>query len=123
MTVEVANLAEKTSPLTYAGYAWPALLAIAVWFIGWITGRQGAKTLGWILGWLLLAWAALRCPNGAHILPGSNCRIPAVADRDPGAAQARPVAAASRISCPRRQSHRAALRLQPRRSCWRAWPG
>ena len=53
--------------LSFARYAWPALLALAVWVFGWMTDRQGSKTLGWVLGWTLLAWAALRCPNGATL--------------------------------------------------------
>ena len=65
LTVEVFNLEDKTSVATYARYAWPAVLALAVWGFGWITGREGSKTFGWVLGWALLAWAALRCPNGA----------------------------------------------------------
>ena len=67
LTVEVANLADKPSVLGFVRYAWPALLALAVWVFGWITDRQGSKTAGWVLGWLLLAWAALRCPNGATV--------------------------------------------------------
>ena len=67
LTVEVANLADKPSVLDFVGYAWPALLALAVWAFGWITDRQGSKTAGWVLGWLLLAWAALRYPNGATV--------------------------------------------------------
>ncbi len=65
LTVEVANVADKTSVLALARCAWPALLALAVWGFGWISNRQGSKMLGWIIGWTLLAWAALRCPNGA----------------------------------------------------------
>jgi hypothetical protein len=67
LTIEVANLADKPSVLNFARYAWPALLALAVWVFGWITDRQGSKTLSWVVGWTLLAWAALRCPNGATI--------------------------------------------------------
>jgi hypothetical protein len=67
LTIEVANLADKPPALSFVRYAWPALLALAVWFFGWITDRQGSKTLGRIIGWTLLAWAALRCPNGATI--------------------------------------------------------
>jgi hypothetical protein len=67
LTVEVANLADKPSAISFARYAWPALLALAVWVFGWITDRQGPKTAGSVLGWTLLAWAALRCPNGATI--------------------------------------------------------
>jgi hypothetical protein len=67
LTVEVANLADKPTVLSIVRYAWPALLALAVWAFGWITYRQGSKTAGRILGWLLLAWAALRYPNGATL--------------------------------------------------------
>lgn len=65
LTVEVANVADKPSVLAFARCAWPALLALAVWGFGWMTDRPGSKALGWIIGWTLLAWAALRCPNGA----------------------------------------------------------
>ncbi len=68
LTVQVANLADQPSVLSFVGYAWPALLALAVWVFGWITETQGSKTVGRVLGWTLLAWAALRCPNGAPIL-------------------------------------------------------
>jgi hypothetical protein len=64
LTVEVANLPDKPSVLGFVRYAWPALLALAVWVFGWITDRPASKTVGRILGWLLLAWAALRYPNG-----------------------------------------------------------
>ena len=46
LTVEVANLADKPSVLSFARYAWPALLALAVWVFGWITDRQGPRTAG-----------------------------------------------------------------------------
>ncbi|MGO8925673.1 MAG: hypothetical protein ACLQU3_02080 [Limisphaerales bacterium] len=68
LTVEVANLADKPTVLGYARYAWPALLALAVWAFGWITDRQGSKTVGWVLGWMLLTWAALRYPNGGTVV-------------------------------------------------------
>ena len=67
LSVEVANLADKPSALSFVRYAWPALLALAVWVYGWIADRQGSRTVGWVLGWTLLAWAALRCPNGATV--------------------------------------------------------
>ncbi len=67
LTVEVANLPDKPTVLGFLRYAWPALLGLAIWAIGWITDRQGSRTVGWVVGWMLLAWAALRCPNGATI--------------------------------------------------------
>jgi hypothetical protein len=65
LTVEVANFADRVSVFAFIGFAWPALLAFVVWGYGWVTDRPGFKSTGWIFGWTLLAWAALRCPNGA----------------------------------------------------------
>jgi hypothetical protein len=67
LAVEVANLEDKPTVLGFLRYAWPALLALAAWVFGWITGRQGSRTAGWLLGWMLLVWAALRYPNGATV--------------------------------------------------------
>ena len=67
LTVEVSNLADKPTVLGFAHYAWPAALALAVWVFGWFGHRQGLKTTGSVLGWTLLAWAALRYPNGAIV--------------------------------------------------------
>jgi hypothetical protein len=67
LTVEVTNLEDKPTVLGYVRYAWPALLALAVWVFGWVTDRRGSRTAGWVLGWMLLAWAALRYPNGATV--------------------------------------------------------
>jgi len=67
LTVEVANLPDKPSVLGFVRYAWPALLALAVWVFSWITDSQSSKSVGRILGWLLLAWTALRSPNGATV--------------------------------------------------------
>ncbi len=67
LIVEVANLADKPTVLGFVSYAWPAVLALAVWGFGWISDRRGMKTTGSVLGWTLLAWAALRYPNGALV--------------------------------------------------------
>ena len=61
LSVEVDNLEERASIMEFLASAWPALFAIAAFVQAWRT-RQPALAL---LGWLLLAWAALRCPNGA----------------------------------------------------------
>jgi len=66
LTVEVSNLADKLSVLGFIGHAWPALFALAVWGYGRLTDKQWFRSGGWIAGWMLLAWAALRCPNGAE---------------------------------------------------------
>jgi len=62
LTVEVANLADETSFFTTLGQAWPALCALLAFAYGWIASRPGMR----ILGWVLLAWAALRMPHGAN---------------------------------------------------------
>jgi hypothetical protein len=61
LSVEVDNLDERLSVFDWFGYAWPALLALAVFALAW---RAGKSSLA-LLGWVLLAWAALRSPNGA----------------------------------------------------------
>jgi hypothetical protein len=66
LTVEVSNFADKFSVPDLIGYAWPALFALAIWVYGTLTNKQWFKSVGWILGWTLLAWAALRAPNGAE---------------------------------------------------------
>src|SRR5439155_7057423 len=70
LSVEVSNIEDKASLLSLIGNGWPAVFAVAVWCYGWITDRRGFKPAGWILGWTLLAWAALRCPNGARAFLG-----------------------------------------------------
>ena len=61
-SVEVANLADQPSIFEFVGHAWPAVLAMAVWAVAWITNRGGYG----FVGWALLAWSALRIPNGAQ---------------------------------------------------------
>jgi hypothetical protein len=63
--VELSNLSDRPSALDFIGCAWPALLAFALWGYGWVTERSWFRSAGWLLGWTLLAWAALRCANGA----------------------------------------------------------
>jgi len=65
LSVELANVADKASVAGFISNAWPALFALVVWVWGWTTGRGEFKPVGWLVGWLLLAWAALRWPNGA----------------------------------------------------------
>ncbi|HYS14615.1 MAG TPA: hypothetical protein VEN28_14995, partial [Burkholderiaceae bacterium] len=65
LSVEVANVSEKASASGLAGYAWPALLALVVWIYGRLRAEDWLKSGCRILGWTLLAWAALRLPNGA----------------------------------------------------------
>jgi hypothetical protein len=63
LSVAVSNVADKTSFWMLFGYGWPALAALALWLAGrsWLgVGRR-------VGGWMLLAWAALRFPNGAPL--------------------------------------------------------
>jgi len=67
LTVEVANARDMFSFWTGLGRAWPALLALVVWAYAFIRSRDGFRVVGVALGWTLLAWAALRWPNGANL--------------------------------------------------------
>jgi len=63
LAVEVANAADELTFWRAAMQAWPALLALVAW--GWAFLRADSlRPLGVGLGWTLLAWAALRWPNG-----------------------------------------------------------
>ena len=66
MTVTVANVQDQMSTMNFIGSAWPALFAVLVWLFGWFSERGLLKSIAWIPGWTLLAWAALRMPNGAQ---------------------------------------------------------
>ncbi len=61
LSVEVGNVEDESSALRGIGYTWPVLFAFAAWAYAWLTGKPTFAALGWTL----LAWAALRCPNGA----------------------------------------------------------
>jgi hypothetical protein len=61
LSVQIDNREEQVSTFEFIGYGWPALFAIAAFVQAW---RKGSRSLV-LVGWLLLAWAALRCPNGA----------------------------------------------------------
>jgi hypothetical protein len=63
LSVAVSNIGDKTSPWTLLGYGWPAVLGLAFW----LAGRSRWPVVSWIGGWTMLAWAALRFPNGAPL--------------------------------------------------------
>ena len=65
LTVEVSNLETKATSFGSVHLAWPALLAVLVWFAAMRRDRGRMKTLAIVGGWTSLAWAALRYPNGA----------------------------------------------------------
>ncbi|MBI4658629.1 MAG: hypothetical protein HY735_07240 [Verrucomicrobia bacterium] len=65
LSVEVANLSDEPSIFAWIWRAWPAFLALAVWFYSFATERDWFRPVGRILGWTLLAWTTLKWPNGA----------------------------------------------------------
>ncbi|MDB6022524.1 MAG: hypothetical protein JWQ04_2381 [Pedosphaera sp.] len=65
LSIEVANLPVKASASSYFVFAWPVLLALLVWAYGAMKDNFAAKSACGILSWTMLAWAALRWPNGA----------------------------------------------------------
>ena len=65
LKVEVSNVVDETTALGFLGYGWPALLALAAWAYAWLNEKPLVKALARICGWLFVAWAALRFPNGA----------------------------------------------------------
>jgi hypothetical protein len=65
LKVEVSNVADEASAFSAIGTAWPALLALIAWVYAWRTDERVFKGFATIFGWVLLAWAALRVPNGA----------------------------------------------------------
>jgi len=64
LSVEVANVADKTTFSDVLGYAWPGLLALPVWAYGWMTARPGFRAICRAAGWGSIGWGALRWPNG-----------------------------------------------------------
>jgi hypothetical protein len=65
LTLEVANIPANTSTVKWVEPVLLALLALAVWVAGLMRERN---FLARILGWTLLAWAALCLSNGAPAL-------------------------------------------------------
>ena len=63
--IAVSNVADKTSAAAALDLGWPALAALALWLGGWMAGGPLQKFAASVGGWTLLAWAALRTPNGA----------------------------------------------------------
>ena len=65
LTVEVSNVPSGEAGSSSISKAWPVLPALAVWIYARSrVGKFSRAALG-IFGWTLLAWAALRLPNGA----------------------------------------------------------
>jgi hypothetical protein len=64
LAVEVANVADELTFWRALALAWPALLALVVWGYTFLRLSDGFRPAGVVFGWTLLAWAALRWPNG-----------------------------------------------------------
>ncbi len=62
LTAEVVNVPANAWTFAFVKSLILLLLAAAVWIFGWV---REEKLWSRILGWTLLAWAALRWPNGA----------------------------------------------------------
>lgn len=60
MTAEVSNVSDEFSIMDWIAYAWPAFFAPLFWGYAWLANKPFANAIGWTL----LAWAALRWPNG-----------------------------------------------------------
>jgi len=65
LSIDVSNLPDRTSLANVLGYAWPALPGLLFWLFALLAGTASLRTIARLLGWLLIAWAALRTPNGA----------------------------------------------------------
>ena len=70
LRVAVLNVADKTTAWTVLEWVWPALLGLAVWILGWIARGARLEFASQVCGWICLAWAALRVPNGVMLFFG-----------------------------------------------------
>ncbi len=64
LSLEVANIPERATMGEVLDCAWPVLLALGAWVYGWLADKPAWRASSRMGGWLLLAWAALRCANG-----------------------------------------------------------
>ncbi len=62
LTAEVRNMDERPWFSDFFESAWPGALAFLIWIYA---ATRGFGPLAWLAGWMLLAWATLRSPNGA----------------------------------------------------------
>jgi hypothetical protein len=63
LSVEVANVPANAPTFWFVKPLVLALFAVVIWISGWV---REEKSLSNILGWTLLAWAALCLPNGVQ---------------------------------------------------------
>jgi hypothetical protein len=67
LSVEVDNRAVSAGVGGSVLAAWPAALALVVWAWALVQPPSLGRRAAFALGWTLLAWAALRLPNGAPL--------------------------------------------------------
>jgi len=65
LTLEVSNVSSRPSAGRAILHAWPAVLALVCFVYALTRGAGVARGFFVMLGWVLLAWAALRFPSGA----------------------------------------------------------
>ncbi|HTV39305.1 MAG TPA: hypothetical protein VMF08_01910 [Candidatus Sulfotelmatobacter sp.] len=69
LTVEVANTSENARTFGFAGSLILVILAAVCWLYGWAAKKSqsssSSSSIPQVLAWTVLAWAALRLPNGA----------------------------------------------------------
>lgn len=70
LNAEVSNYSDQPTAGQLLAYSWPALFALLAWGYAWLRASGGMRTAGVTVGWVLLAWAALRLPNGAPAFVG-----------------------------------------------------
>lgn len=70
LNLVVATQDVETSVLGWLAYAWPALIGVLLWLYGALARPAWFRAAGWLLGWMLVAWAALRFPNGVPVFLG-----------------------------------------------------
>ena len=67
LRLDVLNVADKTTAWAALGWIWPGVLGLVVGSFGWATGSARFAFVSRVCCWTLLAWAALRIPNGVII--------------------------------------------------------
>ncbi len=68
LSLDLGNLPLGDSFGSFMAAAWPALPGLALWVYAATRRRGTVRALALGGGWMLLAWAALRLPNGARVL-------------------------------------------------------
>ncbi len=67
LQISVSNVADNASTAVQMDWIWPAVVALVLWIGGLFMRIQLLKSVTAIAGWTLLAWGALRIPNGVPV--------------------------------------------------------